>query len=151
MAARVIGLGQPVAADDGVGIAVVRRLREMGVAPGVELFEAAEPTAIIPLLATPAPVILVDAVIGGGSPGQVLELSPERLDPRRPMPLSTHGVGVVQAVALARTLSPEAVSPRIRIVGVTIARPDRYRHALSPAVAAAVPRAAAAVVALAED
>ena len=43
---------------------------------------------------------------------------------------------------------PTRVSPAIRIVGVTIAPPARYVQGLSPAVAAAVPRAVARVLAL---
>jgi hydrogenase maturation protease len=72
----------------------------------------------------------------------VVELAPEDLDARGLRPVSTHGLGAARAIALARTLAPAAVSPRIRIVGITIARPESYVQALSPVVAAAVPRAA---------
>jgi hydrogenase maturation protease len=150
MGVRIIGLGQPVAGDDGVGIAIVRRLREQGVPPGAELCEVPEPTALIPLLATHAPVVLVDAAVGGRRPGEVLVLTPDAFAGGRAVPLSTHGLGVLQAVELARTLTPEAVSRRIQIVAVTIVRPARHGDGLSPEVAAAVPRAVAAVRALAE-
>lgn len=149
--ARVIGIGREAAGDDGVGPAVVRALLAAGVPPGVDVRYAGEPTALIPLLETAGPVILVDAVVGA-EPGDVLDLAPDDLARHGLTPLSTHGVGVVQAIALARTLSPDAVSPRIRIVGVGIAPPaPSYHPALSPPVAAAVPRAAQAILRLLEE
>lgn len=144
---RVIALGQAAAGDDGVGLAVLEELRRQGVPAGVELVHAAEDSALVTLLATPAPVVLVDAVLGG-EPGSVLELTPEALDASGVRPVSTHGLGAARAIALARTLSPETVSPAIRIVGIAIARPARYEQALSPAALAAVPSAAARVRAL---
>ena len=149
--ARVIGIGREVAGDDGVGPAVLRAVERRGVPGGVELHFASEPTGIIPLLESAALVILVDAVIGA-EPGRVLDLAPEELERQGFSPLSTHGVGVMQAIALARALSPDSVSPTIRIVGVGISPPQAtYRQALSPPIAAAVPRAAQAIMRLLED
>lgn len=139
--ARVIGLGQSAAGDDQVGLAVIEHLRETGAPEGVELLAAAEPSALLPLLETPAPVVLVDAVLAAPA-GAVLVLEPEELEQRGLSTMSTHGLGVAQAVSLARLLSPAAVSPSIHIVGVSISRPERFREGLSPEVAAAVPRAA---------
>jgi hydrogenase maturation protease len=138
---RVIGLGQAAAGDDQVGLAVIEHLRGAGAPDDVELLTAAEPSALLPLLETPAPVVLVDAVLTAPA-GEVLVLEPEELEQRGLSTMSTHGLGVVQAVALARLLSPAAVSPSIHIVGVSISRPERFQQGLSPEVAAAVPRAA---------
>lgn len=142
---RVIGLGQAAAGDDQVGLAVIEYLRARGVPEGLELLLAAEPSALLPLLETKDPVVLVDAVLAAPA-GEVLELEPDELEPRGFSTMSTHGLGVAQAVALARLLSPAAVSPCIRIVGVSISRPERFRQGLSPEVAAAVPRAAEQVL-----
>jgi hydrogenase maturation protease len=140
--ARVIALGQAAAGDDGVGLAVLEHLRRRGVPDGVELVHAAEDGALITLLETPRPVVLVDAVLGE-PPGEVLELTPQQLEASAVRAVSTHGLGVAQAVALAREVAPATVPPAIWIVGITIAPPARYVQALSAAVAAAVPRAAA--------
>ena len=147
MHARIIGLGQAAAGDDAVGLAVLEWLREHGVPEGVELVRAAEESALIPLLETPAAVVLVDAVLGT-PPGEIRELTPEQIATAGLLPLSTHGMGVPQALQLAQILAPDAVSPSIRIVAVTISRPGRYEQQLSRAVAAAVPRAAERILAL---
>jgi hydrogenase maturation protease len=86
-------------------------------------------------------VVLVDAVLAAPA-GEVLVLEPEELEQRGLSTMSTHGLGVAQAVALAQLLSPAAVSPSIHIVGVSISRPERFQQELSPDVAAAIPLAA---------
>ncbi len=139
--ARVIGLGQAAAGDDHVGLAVIEHLRRAGTPENVELLIAAEPSALLPLLETRAPVVLVDAVLAT-PPGEVLVLGWEELEQRGLSTMSTHGLGVAQAVGLARLLQPSTVSPSIHIVGVSIARPERFQQGLSPEVAAAIPRVA---------
>ena len=146
MRALVIGLGQPAAGDDGVGLAVLERLRADGVPPGVELRRAIEPTALVELLTVDVPVVLIDAV-ASDTPGEVVELAPEELAGRGGPPYSTHGLDVEQAIGLARALQPR-LTPSLHIVAVGIARPPRLESGLSPAVAAAVPRAAERVRAL---
>jgi hydrogenase maturation protease len=194
MVARIIGIGQATAGDDGVGIAVVRRLKKMALPDGIEVVEIAEPSALIDsLLGGADPVILVDAVVGGGEPGRIVQFeagdalalggplkkltsepSPARRGsckksaraaPRtlsrnqagegfsQPLEggtlLTTHGVGVLEAVRLARRLSPETVARHVHVVGVTIERPRRYGEGLSAAVGAAVERAAETALRLA--
>jgi hydrogenase maturation protease len=148
--ARVIGIGRASAGDDGVGLAVVDALRAAAIGPGVELHSVAEPTALIPLLDGATRVVLVDAVVGAGQAGEVLALSADDLDDAAPRLFSTHGVSVAQALALARALAPGSATD-VRIVAVCIARPAGPAHGLSAEIAAAVPRAAAAVLARIEE
>lgn len=144
--ARVIAIGQEVAGDDGVGPAVLRAVRASGVPPGVELHLAAEAMALMPLIETDALIIVVDAVIGP-EPGRVLELGMEDVARLGLTPLSTHGVGVMQALELARLLFPATVSACIRIIGVGIPPPSPTpASTLSPPVAAAVPDAARVIL-----
>ena len=147
MRARVIGLGQPAAGDDGVGLAVLQSLRQRGPLPDVELLEVADDLALVPLLETESTVVLVDAV-AGDTPGNVVVLTPEELACRDRGATSTHGIGVAQAIALARVLADGVARAPVRIVAVTIRTPTGYGYGLSPAVAAAVPVAARRVLAL---
>lgn len=144
--ARVIGLGQCAAGDDGVGLVVLERLGPL-VPPDVELVAIAEACAAIPLLATPVPVVVVDAVVTDrGVPGEVLDLDSDALrsDARG---VSTHGVSLARALDLARWLmGPERSAPATRIIGVTIAIPHAPAIGLSDVVEAAVPRAVGAVL-----
>ena len=149
--ARVIGIGQAAAGDDGVGLAVLDALERMPVPPGVQLLRVAEPTALIPLLEDAPRAVLVDAVVGAGQPGEVLTVPASAIDARVPGLVSTHGVSVGQAVALAEALSGERALADVWVVAVCIDPPEKLAHGLSEPVAAAVPRAARAVIAKLEE
>jgi hydrogenase maturation protease len=95
----------------------------------------------MPLLETRTAVLLVDAAVGA-APGDVIELGPDDLRGCGVRPISSHGIGVGEVVALARSLDTGHISPSIRIVAITIAQPDTARIGLSAAAAAAVGRAA---------
>jgi hydrogenase maturation protease len=143
--ARIVGLGQRAAGDDGVGLAVLARLRAAGAPEGVELVEAAEASALVDAVRLGGPVVVVDAVLAD-PPGVVLTLSEDDLSRAALSPLSSHGLSAGGALALARSLDSGAVSRRITIVAVSIAAPGRYRLGLSPEVAAAVDPAARAAL-----
>lgn len=155
MTTRIIGLGQRAAGDDAAGLAVLEALRRRGLPSDAEVVEARDTTALVSLLQTPSTVVVVDAVLAS-PPGEVLDLSPSDLAAGAPVPVSTHGLGVGQAIELARITAPDRLSPDIRIVGVSIGgrrapSGDPEPRAsdepgLSPQVAAAVPRAAARVL-----
>ncbi|HEY8209465.1 MAG TPA: hydrogenase maturation protease [Myxococcaceae bacterium] len=150
MSARaVVGIGQEVAGDDGVGLAVLDELQRRDVPAGTRIIRLADPVDLVPLLESSAGerVVLVDAVLGSPA-GAIVELSPEELSNQAPQPASSHGLGVARAIALARALSPDGAASRVRVVAVAIQAPGRYRAGLSPEVAAAVPRAADRVLRL---
>lgn len=150
MRARVIGLGQAAAGDDGVGAAVVAELGRRELPAGTELCRLSDPSALVAWLETDGLVILVDAVLEAPA-GRVLELTPDDLAACAPGRVSSHGIGVSQAIELAGVLHDVAGSPTIRIVAVTIDRPTHYRHGLSAEVAAAVPVAVERVRVLLES
>ena len=144
----MIGLGQRFGGDDAVGLAVAAMLRERDASEELEVREVGDATALVDALLTPAPVIIVDALLGDGEPGTLHLLSPEALGAGALAAVSSHGLDVGQAIALSRVLHPDAVSPRIQILGVEIARAERFHEGLSPQVLAAVQQAACAVLTL---
>lgn len=147
--ARVVGLGQSLAGDDAVGLAVIAHLRRHG-GGELELHEAGEPARLCELLLHDAPVVIIDAFICRGAPaGEVRELDVGGLGDEHVG--SSHGVGVADAIALVRVVSPGEMAPAIAIVGVAIERACAGVAELSCAVAAAVPRAAATAARLARE
>lgn len=147
MSARVIGVGQRLAGDDGVGVRVAERLRSLGL-EDVEVAFAASATDLIAALTGVRRVIVVDAVLGSGAPGHLHVATPEDFDAQRLVAITTHGLDLPAAVALARALYPDTVAPEIQIVGIEIERPEALAEALSPPATAAVEAAVRAVVAL---
>lgn len=145
MTLRVVGLGQRAAGDDGVGHAVLDALAALELPPTVELSWAEEASALVALLEGAESVIVVDAVIGAGAPGEVRVFCGEELSTEAMSSVSSHGLGVSQAIALARALDDD-ITEDVRFVAVTIDPPRRREIGLSEAVLRAVPEAARRVL-----
>lgn len=147
---RIIGIGQPAAGDDGVGIAVARALREIDLPVGAEIYETTDPGWLIELLDSARRAILIDAVVCGNEPGDIVCLAPEELASCPVTPLSSHGMSIADAIGLVHTLEPATLRTNIRIIGITIMQPSRYTCGMSPPVEAAVPHVVSLVLNLLE-
>jgi len=133
----VLGVGNPMRCDDGVGPAAVGVLARRGVGPGVELRAiGGEPTGLIEAWADRRLAVVVDAVRSGRSPGTVhrLDADRDRL-PGGTGGASGHGAGVGEALALARALGRR---PRRLVVLGIEAGELGHGSGLSPPVAAAL-------------
>lgn len=76
----IVGFGNPLMGDDGVGPALVERLRAGPLASWVRVVEGGtDATRILALWRGEETVILVDAFLGGGPPGSVYRLGLEQL------------------------------------------------------------------------
>ncbi len=154
----VVGLGNPVLGDDGVGwriadevegqlLAARRAGREI---PGVEVERlGVGGLRLMEFLTGFDRAILLDAAEFPGRPlGEVRSCSLDDLDSFAAGHLdSAHDASLQTALALGRRLG--AILPsRIETVTVQVKSTDVFSEELSPAVAAAVPAAAAAVVEL---
>jgi hydrogenase maturation protease len=132
----VIGVGNTWRGDDGAGVAVARRLRELS-PTGVEIRELeGDATGLVEAWSGADRVVVVDAAQSGAPPGTV-----RRFDAcSGPLPVhslrsSTHAFGVSDAVELARALG--RLPGRLEVYaieGVSFAAGDR----LSPDVERAV-------------
>jgi hydrogenase maturation protease len=132
---RVVGVGQRLAGDDGVGREVVERLRAEGI-PATGVDDGAGLLNI--LMAGASRVLVIDAVVGGGVPGTVRVL--DRVDLEKgPRPVSSHGLGVPEAIELGERFKPAL---EVILIGISIDPPSSLREGLSPAVAASVGEAA---------
>ncbi len=103
--ALVIGIGQPRRGDDAAGRLVVRALAKR-VPPGVELVEEeGEATALLERMEGFDTVHLIDACRSDAPPGTIrrLDVSAAPLPDLR-FRVSTHGMGIGEAVELARAL-----------------------------------------------
>lgn len=135
---RIVGVGEPLRGDDGVGHAVAGLLVDPPA--GVEVLTCRDPAELVDLVRGVAEVVIVDAVAASPA-GRVLELTPEDCSRDGATPMSSHGVGVLQALELARVLHPGEVAP-VHIVAVTIIPSPGLSSELGPEVAGAVPEAA---------
>jgi hydrogenase maturation protease len=135
----VVGLGNPLLADDGVGIAVVRALVGRLAGTGVRVEESAwGGLRFLDLLAGYDRAVLVDAIQWRHGPvGTVYCLTPEEAIPTV-RATGYHDLSLGQALALGSHLGMPL--PRSVVVfAVEVVDTTTVRESLSPAVAAAVP------------
>jgi len=98
----VIGLGNPLMGDDGVGLAALARLRDDWQLDGVELVDGATwGLALLPVIEDAERLVLVDAIAAHSRPGDVIELSRDRLPIYLSRKLSPHQVDMRDALAVA--------------------------------------------------
>jgi hydrogenase maturation protease len=148
MRTLVLGLGNPILTDDGVGIHVVRAAAALGSASIVEFEEASVGgLRLLEIISGYDQVILVDALqTAGGKPGDVLRLSYADL-PRLRHSGCSHDLSLTGALALGHSLGlrlPTAES--IRIVGVQVEDVLTFGESCTPSVAAAIPAAVRTVL-----
>jgi hydrogenase maturation protease len=141
--AAVVGIGTGDRGDDGVGVLVADRVRELDPA-GVAVVAVATPLDLLDVFDRYDSVVVVDAVRSAADAGAVtVRVVHEAPLPARPPAAGTHGLGVPEAVELARAL--DRLPARLVLVGVELA--DVTAGAgLTEAVARAVDRAAAEVL-----
>lgn len=138
-AAIVIGVGNPVIADDALGLAAARRVRRQlggrsGVAVaqvysgGMELMEA---------MAGYDRAFVVDAIVSGGRPGTIYRLGVEQLAATRNS-CTTHNGSLAAALELGR-LSGLKLPSKVQIWAVEADDVSTFREGLTPDVEAALP------------
>ncbi|MGZ4154557.1 MAG: hydrogenase maturation protease [Actinomycetota bacterium] len=143
---RIVGCGNLDAGDDAAGLVAVDRVRSL-VPPDVDVVTAPTALHVLDLLEGVDTVLLVDAMRttgGGREPGHVVraESGPEGLPATLRSSLSSHGLGLAEAVGLAAALGPV---PRVVFLGVEVGD-VRVGRGLSPAVDAALPALVDAIV-----
>jgi hydrogenase maturation protease len=135
---RIIGLGNELRGDDAVGLLAARRLRHK-VGDRAEVIEAEMAGVdLMELMKGARVTILIDAAHSGQAPGTV-----HRLDAsagpigRHIFPRSSHAIGTVEALELARAMG---VLPATVIVYGVEAGSTEAGHTLSVPVATALDR-----------
>ena len=108
----VLGLGNILLRDEGIGVRVVQALESVPLPPDVEVVDGATAGfGLLDLLANRRKVIVIDAIMADEPSGTVLRLAEMDLQPQPGHSLSLHEVGLLEALAAARQLgeSPQEV------------------------------------------
>jgi len=114
---RVIGIGTDFG-DDAAGLLVVQGLSAgPGLPSGVDAVPCGRPVELLDLLDGIDGAVLVDATHSGQPPGTVHE--PAAADLREVRAVSSHGLGVREALAMARALG--RAPKRVAIIGIEAA------------------------------
>jgi hydrogenase maturation protease len=142
----VLGLGNPILSDDGVGPAIAREL-ESKIDPRVTTVAEASLGGLnlLDLLVGYDRVIIIDAIkTAGGRPGQIYRLDPAALTTTR-YAGSPHDVNLVTALELGKKIGLK-MPQKIDIFAIEVSDTVNFREECTPAVAAAIPACVAMVL-----
>lgn len=130
----VVGVGNPLVGDDGVGVRVVERLRALAPASPKVFWGTLQGDllAVADWLPCASHFVFVDAV-AGGVPGEIV-LGPG--DGRAWAP-SFHQTDLASTLRVLKAMGAADPFPTWEVWGITITPPEELVEGLSPAVAAA--------------
>ena len=135
----VLGLGNPILSDDGVGLQVTSQLKSAVDLPDVSISDTElGGINLLELLIGYERAIIVDAIkTPEGEPGQIYQLSSESLHATRHTD-STHGISFASLIELGRKL--HLALPRdIILFGIEAGDVSTFGEDCSPAVKRAIP------------
>ena len=101
----LIGIGNEYRCDDGIGLHVIRAIKEQKIPDTISVESSGDGAELIEMFSTVRMAILIDAVSSGGIPGTIYQFDAHK----KPLPAqlsfqSTHAFGVGEAIELARVL-----------------------------------------------
>ena len=136
VATLVLGIGNVLMGDEGVGVHVVRRLQDRPLPPGVECLDGGTGSfTLLGPLQSSRRVILVDATLDGEPPGTIRRLRP-RYAKDFPRTLTAHDIGLKDMIDALYLLGSV---PDITLFTVSIATPGDLATGLSAPVETSVP------------
>lgn len=145
MKAVVLGVGNVILADEGVGVRVVEALeRDYIMPPGVTVIDAG--TSGMEMLEDMSDLdflLVVDAIAAGKAPGELVQLRGDEVPVFFRRNLSPHGIGLSDVLASLEFLGTEP--KETVILGVQPTSLDLSTE-LTPTIAARVPELVAQVV-----
>ena len=134
----VLGLGNLLLTDEGVGVHVINKMMEMDFPPEVELVEGGvDGLRLMSVVVGTDRLIVVDAVKGGGSPGSIYRFGPEDIVSHTDTSkMSVHQIGILEVIRLSGLLGK---LPKTTIIGVE-PKSVEVGMDLTPEIQSKVPR-----------
>lgn len=140
MKTLVLGVGNPILSDDGVGIHVARELKKEKIVD-VDVEElAASGLELLDTVRGYDKVIIIDAILTeGGEPGQ-LHILDEKDFERSIHGSSPHGINIATALALGRKLVPEEMPKEVVFYAIEAKDVVNVSEDLTPRLQDALPK-----------
>jgi len=134
----VLGVGNILLSDEGVGVRVIEAMKGMTLPDNVELLDGGTGALdLFDFMANRDKVIIIDAAKGGGKPGDIYRFGPDDIRMQRQCLTSVHQVSLLDTLTMARLAG---CSPRDIVIFGIEPRGVDWGLELSPEVAAVVPK-----------
>jgi hydrogenase maturation protease len=112
----VVGVGNLLMQDEGIGIHALQELEKQSLSPDVKLIDGGTSPDLISYTKAGQKLIIIDSAKAGGEPGDIYRFRPEDLAAEKPALASAHQMGVVENLALMEITGSKPAE--IIIIGV---------------------------------
>jgi len=133
----IIGIGNILLGDEGVGVHVINRLRSERLPAEVELIEGGVGgLSLLNFIRGMDCVLFVDAV-SGEEPGKIHRFSDSDLDSKVKSllhPASLHDIGLAETIKIGKAVYPDEIPKKIVVYGVEVREPKEFSIELSKEV-----------------
>jgi hydrogenase maturation protease len=115
----VLGIGNPIRSDDGVGVHVTEALRKESLSDNIDFREGISGLDIFGAVTGYNRVIIVDAIKGGGEPGTIYKLSLKDFADKQTLhAFSTHDIDFLTMLEFGKSIFPEKIPEDIIIIAI---------------------------------
>jgi hydrogenase maturation protease len=136
----VLGIGNVLMGDEGVGVRVVEALTGTSMPEGVEILDGGVGSfLLLEPMQTARKVILIDACVDGANAGEIRRLRP-RFSTEYPKTLTAHDIGLKDLLDAFHLMGD--TDPDVTLFAISIPPLQDMGMELSAPVSAAVPRIA---------
>ncbi len=116
----VMGIGNVLLTDDGIGIHVVRNLAGKTDPAAVEVIDAGTAPDIFSLVGENInKLIIVDAADGEGKPGTIYRLGGDDIEAGASEPVSLHELGLGENLKILKLMNPKL--KKVTLIGIQVA------------------------------
>lgn len=135
----VLGIGNLLLKDEGIGIHLVQKMMKMHLPKNVEVLDGGTASLnLISYLEGRKKIIVVDCVRGGHKPGTIYRLTPEDLERDEKKILSLHQVDFQETLNLFSKLKKKI--PKVVIIGIEPKDYSSWGMELSPVIKRRIPK-----------
>lgn len=138
MRTLVLGIGNLLRSDDGVGVHVVQRLKKENLKADI-VDAAIAGLGIIEMIGGYDKVIIVDAIMTGGKPGAIYRLSRENL-PNTVHLSYSHGVDLPTALRFGEEIMREEMPKEVVVFAIEAEDIGSFDDKCTPRVKKAIPK-----------
>lgn len=133
----ILGIGNVLMGDEGIGVRVVNTLENTTLPEGVECLDGGTGSfLLLEPMQNARKVILIDATIDGSDPGTVRRLHP-KFSTDYPKTLTAHDIGLKDLLDAFYLLENDA--PQVTLFAVSIPPLQQMTFEMSPQLEAALP------------
>jgi len=134
----ILGVGNLLLSDEGVGVHVAQRMMELDMPPEVQVVEGGtDGFGLVNFITQADRMILIDAVKGGGQPGSIYRFDLEDCPPYPDLfKTSVHQISILEVINLSSLIGS---TPHTTIIGVEPVCLEMGMQ-LSPPVEAKIPK-----------